>query len=75
MEKARIKRTNKFKPANYLSVYDIMDVVGVSRKTVYNYFSYGLPYIVIGNKRYVHDIQMSEFLKEYTGKSLEEWKK
>ena len=74
MEKARVNRTNKLKPANYYSVYDIMDLVGVSRKTVYNYFSYGLPYIVIGNKRYVHDVRLSEFLEEYTGRSLNDWK-
>ena len=74
MSRVRVNRNNSLKPDNYYSIAEIMKVIGISRKTVYNYFSYGLPYIIINGHRCVHDVKLSEFLKENTGKTLEEWK-
>lgn len=71
---ARIKKRQKYD--NYYTVEDIMEILHISRRQVFYYFSQEddkLQHIQIKHKNYVPNNILSDWLLRNTGRSLQYW--
>lgn len=48
----------------YLSINDVMEIMGVSRQTIYNWFEKGLRRVEVGGSIRIKETDLEDFIKE-----------